>query len=75
MLPVDHLSVFGKMTHIFYPFFDRFVFFVIQLYEMFIYFGNRALVSHTICKFFVSVNMFSLILFMDSFAMLKVLQI
>lgn len=74
MLPVDHLSVWRNDSYLL-PIFRLVCFLVIELYEMFIYFGNQALVSHTICKSFLSVSMFSFILFMDSFAVLKLLQI
>ena len=46
----------------------EFFFFYIELYELFVYFGKRALVDHIICKiFYQSVSCF-FILFMVSFA-------
>ena len=34
-------------------FFDWVVFFVVLLYELFVYFGNQAFVGHIVCKYFL----------------------
>ena len=50
------------------------LFFVIELYELFIYFGNEALMDHIICKYFLPV--YSLfILFVVSFAIHKLVNL
>ena len=51
-VPVGHLYVFGEISiYIFCPLFDRVLVFVIELYEL--NFGNKALVSCIICKYFL----------------------
>ena len=41
-------------VEIFCPFFDWFVFFLVaELYELFVYFGDQALVCCIICKYFL----------------------
>ena len=54
---------FGEMSvKVFCPFFDWVVFFVVvvELYELFVYFGDKALVNCIICSYFLSDSFFLL---------------
>ena len=64
---------FGEVfTQVFCPVFDWVVcFLVIELYKLFIYFGNEALVGYIICKYFLLVCRLFFILFKVSFAVPK----
>ena len=47
-------------TYIFYFFNVCVCVFVIELYELFAYFGNQADVSHIVCKYFLWIHKLSL---------------
>ena len=49
--------------------------FLIELYELFVYFGHYALVGHSICKYFLPVRGCLFIFFMVSFAVQKLLSL
>ena len=58
------------------PFFDWVVcFFIAQLYEFFVYFGDKVFVSCIICKDFVSLYGLSFHFFMVSFDVQKLLYL
>ena len=68
---MSHLYVFfGRMfVQVFCSVFDWVLcFFVIELYELFLYFGDESFVSHTICKCFLPFCRLFFVLFLASFA-------
>ena len=69
-MPVGHLYVFFEeiSIYVFCPFLTGLFVFVIELHEMFVYFGISALVNHIICKYFFPVHGLSFGLFKVSFA-------
>jgi len=76
---IGHLyGFFGEMSRS-STFFSDWVIFVVvvQLYKLFIYFGNLALVGHIICKYFLPVRrfFFFFILLVVSFAVQKLMHL
>ena len=73
-VPIGHLYFFFEemSVQVFCPVFD-WVFIVVELYELFSYFGNEALVGLIICKYFLPLCKF--FSFMVSFAMQKLVSL
>ena len=70
MLPVDHLSVWRNDSYLL-PIFRLVCFFVIELYELILYFGNKHLLALSFTNIFSQPTSCLCVLFMVFFAVQK----